>query len=370
LLYGQQFFLKFYRRLEEGVQCEIEVGKFLTETAGYKNTPRFAGSIEWRRPGMQPTSIVLLEEFVANEGSGWSFTLDSLTRFYEQVLVLKDADSLIAKTKQNVLSNESKVVLDDLIGGRFFEAARLLGQRTAEMHLALASRDDDPAFSPEPFSLLYQRSVYQSIRSNARTVFQALRKSRLQDSLKEILNEIFNSEQALLNFFRGITSKNFTTMRTRIHGDYHLGQTLYTGKDFVIIDFEGEPMLSMNARRMKRSPLRDVAGMIRSLQYAAHRVLYFDTIFIDEKAERLKPWADLWYERVSQVFLESYMESIKASKIQLIPEDKNDREFLLKVFILEKCVYEVGYELNTRPDWVSIPCNGLLYNIKHILPPR
>lgn len=366
LLFGQQYFLKFYRRLEEGIQPEIEMNRFLTETVGYKNTPQFAGLIEWRRPGMQPTAIVFLEEYVPNEGTGWSFALDTLTKFYEEVLVLKNLDDLTGKIKEGKTGREFAPLLDDLIGGRFLEAARLLGQRTAEMHIALASNTKDPAFRPEPFSLLYQRSVYQSTRSSLRTVFQALKKYAVDDSMKEMVSELLSKEQELLTYFRRFTEKVYDGMRTRIHGDFHLGQTLYTGKDFMIIDFEGEPLMSMSARRIKRSPLRDVAGMIRSLHYAAHRVLFHDSILIGEKEMRLRPWGDLWYERVSQLYLESYMKVIGQSPLHLVPENEADRRYFLQCAILNKCIYEVGYELNTRPDWVAIPCQGLLYNVKKL----
>lgn len=365
IIYDQHFFLKLYRRLEEGVHPDIEIEKFLCENSEFNHLPEFLGEIEWHQPFSFPTSIALLEGFVVNEGTGWSFALDALSSYYERVLALSDFEKETEKIKES--SSLSSDVMDTLIGGGYLEAARLLGQRTAEMHLALSLRNDDKDFAPEPFSTLYQRSIYQSMRGNVRTIFPLLKHklANAPENLKELSEKLFESEQEILKFFQKILEHKFSGLRMRIHGDYHLGQVLYTGKDFFVIDFEGEPLLSLESRRIKRSPLRDIAGMIRSFYYATHNVLRISTTIRPEMISKLEPWADLWYQRVSAIFLNSYMQKIGQSPIPLVPKDKTECEYLLQAFILEKAIYELGYELNTRPDWASIPIKGIIYTLEH-----
>lgn len=358
ILFGDQFFLKIYRKLEEGINPDVEVQKFISERTSFTNIPQFAGKIEWLRPHQEPTAVAILESVVANEGDGWTFTLDVLTGYYERLLASQEIDI------QQMLPDVVQKHLEELIGGRYMEAAQLLGQRTAEMHLALASHPEDKDFRPEPFSLLYQRSLYQSMRSTTRATLQLLAKqlplfSGLRKALAE---EVLKSEQAIFECYQQIYRMKISGLRMRIHGDYHLGQVLYTGKDFYIIDFEGEPLYPMSQRRFKRSPLRDVAGMLRSFHYAAHKVLLSNTLIRPESVSLLEPWANRWYEHISHLFLQSYMETMKASP--LIGHDANEIATLLRIYFLNKAVYELAYELHTRPDWLEIPCNGILYGLR------
>ena len=235
----------------------------------------------------------------------------------------------------------------------------LLGKRTAQMHLALSGPSEEREFAPEPFSMLYQRSVYQSMRTLLRRVLQAL-KSNVKNLPKPIQEEasfVLESEQEILGHFQKIVSRKFSAMRIRIHGDYHLGQVLYTGKDFFIIDFEGEPARPVTERRWKRSALRDVTGMVRSFHYAVYVALLRETSIRPEDVSVLRPWTDLWYQYVTGIFLRSYLDT--AGNALFIPVEKEELELLLKVFLLEKAVYEVGYELNHRPEWVVIPIKGI-----------
>ena len=175
--------------------------------------------------------------------------------------------------------------------------------------------------------------------------------------MQEEASFTLDSEQKILDQFQEVLSRKFSSMRIRIHGDYHLGQVLYTGKDFFIIDFEGEPARTVSERRWKRSPLRDVAGMIRSFHYAAHVALLKESSIRPEDIPILKPWASLWYRYLSGIFLGSYLES--AGYASFIPPDKEELKVMLKAFLLEKVVYELGYELNNRPDWVIVPLKGI-----------
>lgn len=369
IIYGQQFFLKLYRRLEEGIHAEIETEQFLTEKGNFIHTPLFCGAIEWHRAQGLPISIGLLQSMVKNEGTGWTFALDALTSYYERVLTLKSGEEELASRieEKGTLEAENPSWLEELIGRRYLEAANLLGQRTGEMHLALCSRPDDLNFNPEFLTLLDQRSIYQTMRRNVRTVFQLVRKNtpRLSEHLRGYCEEALKSEQEILNIFQKTLEKKFSIIKMRIHGDYHLGQVLYTGKDFCVIDFEGEPLLPMSARRIKRSPIWDLAGMVRSFHYAAYRALIFNTAISPEVIPKLEPWGDFWYQKMSQVFLKSYQKAIQQSSVALVPANPSDFASLLQAFILEKVVYELSYEINMRPDWIVIACKGITYNLRN-----
>jgi maltose alpha-D-glucosyltransferase/alpha-amylase len=242
------------------------------------------------------------------------------------------------------------------------ESARLLGQRTAELHIALASLPDDPDFVPEPFSKLYQRSLYQSMRNLSGEVFQLLRRSMgdLSETVREEARKILELEDEVLKCFRSILDRKISAMRIRCHGDYHLGQVLYTGKDFVIFDFEGEPAHPLSERRLKRSPLRDIAGMLRSFHYAAYSALFAQQatgLIREEDLAYVEAWAHFWYLWVCVAFLKAYLPA--AARERIVPQQRDELQVLLDAYLLEKAVYELGYELNNRPDWVRIPLRGI-----------
>lgn len=367
-LFGKEFFLKIYRKLEEGMNPEIEMQKFISEKTTFPYVPQFEGSIGWLRSKKELTSIAILQSVVPNESSGWNFTLDSLAGYYERLLALKESDIQALPSSENLPALQPR--LEELIGGRYLEAARLLGQRTAEMHLALASHPEDAAFCPQHFSSLYQRSLYQSMRSSTRVVFQMLEKHLpiLSTQQREIAKEVLKSQPLLFELYRQIYQTRISVVKIRIHGDYHLGQVLYTGKDFYIIDFEGEPLQSMSQRRFKRSALRDVAGMLRSFHYATHQVLLSNTIIRPEMVSLLEPWANLWYEHVGHLFLNSYIQTVKTSPLPLVSQERDENAALLKIFFLNKAVYELGYELQTRLQWMELACKGILYGLKNNIP--
>jgi maltose alpha-D-glucosyltransferase/alpha-amylase len=255
--------------------------------------------------------------------------------------------------------------LADLLFTDHLERARVLGQRTAELHLALAT-GEKPNFQPEAFSTPYQRSLYQSMRSLTTQIFQSLRKQlkQLPESVRADVERVLAHEEALIARFQRITGSKIEAMRTRIHGDYHLGQVLFTGKDFMIIDFEGEPVRPISERRIKRSPLCDVAGMLRSFQYAAYAALFSCTsnmAVTEAEALRLRRWADFWYFWVCAAYLRGYFQ--QAVGAAFLPPNRVDLETLIEVYLLEKVVYEIGYEMNNRPTWLSIPLSGILRQV-------
>ena len=247
--------------------------------------------------------------------------------------------------------------------GSYLSSALLLGQRTGELHKALASDVKDPAFAPEPFTALYRRSLYQSFRTLADQSLSLLAKRLpgLAEDIRPDAAKILQLEGVIFDRLRQIVDKKMTGMRIRCHGDFHLGQVLFTGKDFVIIDFEGEPARPITERRLKRSPLRDVAGMLRSFNYAALSKLRNNSVR-PEDAVQLKPWARFWDFWVSVTFLKGYLEA--TTNASFTPKSAEEFNLMLSVHTLEKAIYELGYELNNRPSWVDVPIAGILQMVK------
>jgi maltose alpha-D-glucosyltransferase/alpha-amylase len=350
-LFGDKYFLKIFRKLEEGINPDVEITRFLTERAKFPNVPAFGGTLEYRS-GKNTVVLALIQSAIANEGDAWNFTLDAVGNYYDRVLCRK-ADLDGAGSAQ---------LIQELIGGIYPEKARLLGQRTGELHRALASENDDPAFAPEPFNAMAQRSVVQSMRASSRRAFELLRKKvdDLPEAFRAEAEEVLTAEKQILERERRLLEQRSAAHKIRIHGDFHLGQALHTGRDFIFLDFEGEPARPLGERKLKRSALRDVAGMMRSFQYAAYSALW-QPAMRPEDVPFLERWADVWYREMSSTFLQSYLAA--TSDAPFIPRNESDLRIALEAYLLDKAVYEIGYELNHRPDWVVIPIRG----IKHIL---
>ncbi|MCA9394598.1 MAG: maltose alpha-D-glucosyltransferase [Candidatus Omnitrophica bacterium] len=366
IIIDNTYFMKIFRKLEEGLNPDTEIVSYLTDEQPFPHVPSFVGAIEYQRPKKERVVICLMQECVINEGDAWSFTFDRLKGYYDQILATRAKADKVSRPPSSLLDIDIAGVpelVKEYIGTFYLEMVRLLGQRTAEMHLRFAADHENPNFSPENFSTLYQRSVYQSMRGLTNKVLQDLKKNvtKLSTEDRREARALLKRDKEIGACLKRITQKKFSALKIRIHGDYHLGQVLYTGKDYVIIDFEGEPARSLTERRLKRSVLRDVAGMIRSFHYAAYGALFLNTSVLPEDIKSLEPWAEQWFHYVAGVYLDSYLNTL--GEAPLVPRDRQDLEVLLNVFLLEKAVYELGYELNNRPDWVSIPLKG----IKHIL---
>ncbi len=362
VVYGERLILKLFRRVSEGVNPDLEIGCFLTDRTSFANIAPVAGALEYRVPKREPFTMGILQGFVANEGDAWRYTLDQVKHYFERALARTAVSGEVPATTHSILEltheEPPQMALDML--GAYFETARLLGHRTAEMHLALASDHEDPAFAPEPLSTLYQRSMFQSMRNLLGRVFRQLRErlGRLPDEASDEARLLLEREDLLLHVFQSIVGRKVNTVRIRCHGDYHLGQVLYTGKDFVIIDFEGEPARPLSERRIKSPALRDVAGMLRSFDYAAHTALFSRAGGMRlEDIPTLEPWARFWQQWVSSAFLRAYLSQVGTSL--LVPDNRGDLDKMLRVLLLEKSVYELGYELNNRPEWVMIPIRGI-----------
>ncbi len=366
VLYGDKLFLKLYRKIEAGINTDFEVTRFLSEHTSFRNVPPVAGALEYRS-GKKTMSIALLQGLVPAAGDAWAFTLDHVGRYFERLLSERE---LLERANKGVPSAgdlraahaEPTPLARDLLG-TYISSAELLAERTAEMHLALASAPEDPVFAPEPFTPHYQRSIYQHMRTQATQAFQLLRKRArdLDAPIRRDAEALLGREAEVLARFRDVLETKIAALRIRTHGDYHLGQVLYTGRDFLVIDFEGEPGRPLSERRIKRSALRDVAGMLRSFQYAPYAVLLGQAsgMVRDEDAPALDRAARFWHRWVSAVFVRRYLQVARAGSV--IPSDDQQLETLLRAYVLEKALYEIVYELNNRPSWVAIPVRGILH---------
>jgi maltose alpha-D-glucosyltransferase/alpha-amylase len=363
VVFKDRFILKLFRCIEEGVNPDLEIGHFLTER-GFQHIPPVAGALEYRRGRSKPITLGILHGFVPNQGDAWEYTQDVLTHYFEHVLARRTELEEISLPEKHLLDGvegDFDPIAAEMISA-FVESARLLGQRTAELHMTLASAPDQPDFAPEAFSKLYQRSLYQSMRNLTGQVFRLLRRGLkdLPAPVREKAQEIVGRENEVIDHFRSILDRKISAMRIRCHGDYHLGQVLYTGKDFVIIDFEGEPAHPVSERRLKRSPLRDVAGMLRSFHYAAYAAIFTQKasgIVREEDLSYLEERAQFWYFWVCVAFLKAYLLAITETSI--VPHRRDDLQVLLDAYLMEKAIYELGYELNNRPDWLKIPLQGI-----------
>jgi len=372
ILYGNRLFLKLFRRLEEGMNSDLEVLWFLTEKGYYTHIPPFAGVIEYRKPRVESIIMAILQGFIPNQGDAWTYTLDVLERYFSDILLktIENREAPKALAATGAFSSFPEVAYQEIppffqeLSSDYLAMISLLGKRTGDLHIALSSDWENPHFAPEPYSLLHQRAIYQSLQSGAIRTFQLLEKSlgKLPEIERQRAQEVLALRKAVLKQFEAILHKKLSAMKTRIHGDYHLGQVLYTGKDFVIIDFEGEPARSLSERRLKRSPLQDVAGMLRSIHYAAYSALSKKALISAEDRAQLEPWADLWYRYTGGAFLKSYLDTVKNAPF--IPKEKEELKIMLKAFLLDKAIYEIRYELDNRPDWVTIPLKGVKYLVE------
>jgi len=351
VIYGDRLIFKLFRKLEPGGNLDAEIGRYLTEHH-FEHSPKLAAQFDYHSSKSAVQTLGIMQEYIPNEGDAWSYTLDELDRFYDRVVTR-------AHRGEQPLGEISREI-DDLIGS-YPDAARLLGQRTADLHHALAQTPDDSSFASESFSKLYQRSLYQSMRNLSGRVLADLRNrlDDLPDALRPVAHRVLDSRDALYRPALELLPERIDSIRIRTHGDFHLGQVLYTGKDFIITDFEGEPARPLSERRIRRSPLRDVAGMIRSFHYAAHFALS-DHSHQDLASARdtpLEDWGSAWFERVRSAYLDAYLSATHGSKLR--PASPQLCKKLLRSYELEKMVYELGYELNNRPDWIGLPLNSL-----------
>ncbi|HXI27986.1 MAG TPA: putative maltokinase, partial [Vicinamibacterales bacterium] len=373
-----RFVLKLFRRIEPATNPEFEIGRFLT-AHGYSRIPPLAGALEYLRPGIEAATLSVVQGLVKHQGSGWEFSIDELRRYYERVSARvkrsdwRDGrtgpDAPDAQEGQDVALPAQPASTAARVPPPFFAAlenwylgtAATLGRRTGELHLVLgsATTDPDPAFAREPLDGAALDALADDMRTHAGASLDLLaqRLATLADAARPLAEQILDSRAALVHRFDALRAVRDAGARIRVHGDYHLGQVLRTEEDFVILDFEGEPARSIAERRARQSPLKDVAGMLRSFGYAAYAALLAFAVHAPEEYAALEPWADTWEYWVGDAFVSGYTAAVGDSPI--LPRAADDRQTLLAAFTLDKALYELAYELNNRPDWVRIPLAGI-----------
>ena len=361
ILYDAKYILKLFRRLQPGENPDTEIGRFLTETAHFARIPAFLGDITLRSKDTRPTTLAMLQAFVENEGDGWQWTLDELSHYYDTVATLPAPHDLGTPASFLIDGNTPELAREH--AGLYLDAAVLLGRRTAEMHLALATPTHNPAFVAEDCTTADLVAAADRIDAQLSLTLAALKRgmSQLTEITADMAALILTRRIELFARARAIASAtpSQSGQRIRIHGDYHLGQVLRARGDYVILDFEGEPARSLSERCAKQSPLKDVAGMLRSFSYAAYAALNTFAQRRPDDAKNLDPWLTLWQNSVSTEFLRAYQLAINAADPSLIPQP-HQAQLCLATYLLEKSLYELLYELDNRPLWVRIPLSGIL----------
>lgn len=365
IIYNDAFFLKIYRKLECGINTDLELVRFLSEKTNFKNAPQYGGSITFIQDGAEPVVVGLMQNKINNIGDAWNTMLVKVASYYERVM----AQNILRKPK--LIRKDRLYFMDvpadmrNLIGRNTYQRVVQLAQRTAEMHLALSQETQDLAFTPQPLDIVQQQRI-------SKDHFELMNNklSDLAQRIPEFSQQIAAEAQAVLSYkdiivhsLQTLANTAIEATQIRVHGDYHLGQVLDDGEDFYIIDFEGEPMRSIEERRAKATPFKDVAGMIRSFHYAAYGQLYLNADQYEaQQIHILEQWASYWFHYVSQFYLTAYLDKVKDQSF--IPKSKEKLTLLLRTFVLEKAIYEVGYEMNARPDWLRIPLRGVLHEIE------
>jgi len=333
--------LKLFRRIEPTVNPEFEIGRFLTER-GFMRIPPLHGALEYDRPGLEPGTLAVVQAAVTHQGSGWQFTIDELRRFFERAAARPSMPP----------------AAPDALDHWYMMSATTLGRRTAELHQTLAS-SNAPAFAPESCTRTTLNALADRMSRHAELSLSFLehRRSSLNEAARPQADAILSARERVRSRFDSIRSLDRAGMLIRVHGDYHLGQVLRTEADFVVLDFEGEPARSMAERRAKQSPMKDVAGMVRSYSYAASAALFAFTTHAPDLDAALQVWADAWQRWAADAFLRGYLSTARDSRF--VPRGDAWRT-LLCAFTLDKALYELEYELNNRPDWLRIPLRGIL----------
>ena len=360
--YGDRGLLKVYRRIENGINPDLEIGRILT-TMNFPHSPPLAGSLEYVRANDETVTVAILQGFVHNHGDAWKYTLEAFDQFLVRCSAQPTGQEHAltpAGTLTEMAQKDIPALALELIGPYLDSAARI-GQRTGELHVALADVHNNPDFTPEPFSLEYRQCRYASMCRLASQTCSLLKErlNGLPSETEQEARRVVNDEPRILDRYRAFLELEARALRIRCHGDYHLGQVLWTGQDFVITDFEGEPARPLSERRMKHTPIVDVAGMLRSFYYVPYAALSRrqSHVLEDGAGGRLDPWIRFWYGWVSLAFLKSYVGIVERASFW--PESQVELLVLLDAHLLEKVVYEVSYELNHRPEWVRIPVRGL-----------
>ncbi|HEY7375667.1 MAG TPA: alpha-amylase, partial [Polyangia bacterium] len=323
--------------------------------------PAIVGAIEYSRLRAEPSTLAVLQGYVANEGTAWAHAREELRRYFERVLTRhrEDAAPTGAPRRLDELAAAEPPAAAREVIGTYLDLAGLLGRRTAEMHLAFAGNIDDASFTPAPYSTLDRRSKYQSVRNLVGKTIRLARDcvGRLPATMRDDARRLVGGQEQVLKSFEPYLGQRLTGLRIRTHGDFHLEQVLYTGKDFVVIDLDGPPYEPLAERRRKHNCLRDVGGMIRSFHYAAFTALLESAVVRAEDRPIAAPWADAWYRWVSAAFLRSYLAATTGAPFLPAPDDL---EVILGAHVLQKAFHELRSELDRCTETTGIPLSSIL----------
>jgi len=357
IAYGRQALLKIFRHTAEGGNPDLEVVRHLTETVGFKHTPGFYGALQYLRPGHEPVVVAMLRGYVQSESTAWDICATSLGLYFNRVLAEEQAFppsrrsatalalALVAEDGQDLAADLPAATDLLLLDEPTTAAMTRIGRRAAQMHLALARDTDDPAFAPEPFDKTYRRAVFQDIHGKTRRILDKLEHALGSLSPEEALlaEQALSQREVLSDVLRRFRDTSVQGIKTRVHGEFDLRHLLFTGRDFMIVDFEGRTTRSLSARRLKRSPLRDVCDLLSSLAHVAKAALRTHCLMRPEDKVRLRPWAEHWHARMGARFLHSYLE--EAAGAAFLPKKDSGLNLVLGTFMLDQAFYELGLAL-------------------------
>ena len=372
VVFEDKLILKFFRRLEPGLNPELDVGRFLNDRS-FPHCPTVAGGLEYISAAGTVYTLGVVHAFFPSASTAWDFALDALGRYYDRVItwVAQGQSAAVPLTEPvQLLQPDFPAEVAETIG-TFLESARLLGVRTAELHRVLASDPADKNFAPEPSTPHHRRGVFQSMRNHAAQALRLLRRqwSALPPETQHLAQRVVDLEPAIIQNFRALCDQRLPASCFRLHGDCRLGQVLWTGKDFVFIDFEGDSSVAISQRRLKHSPLRDVATMLRSFHYAAAVGLEQHVergSILPENMLRFQSWLRYWNLWVSVGYLKAYFQAVAGAGI--LPENEEGLRVMLRAFLLDRALCELAGALREGGEKPEIPLSGILFLLHEQVP--
>ncbi len=366
VVYDDKYFLKIYRKLFRNNNPDLELTRFLSEKSSFPHSPGYAGSIEWVRADYYTVSLGLMQEKVENQGEAWNDTLTEIEGFFHRIESSGMAADDLPKVGlyKKIMLSEVPPVYFDLVGEKLFDKVRKLAERTAEMHVALFSDKTDRHFIPESFTSDYTVWLLNRVMYMFDQRFHLLEQNigKLSGKALEYAEYFIEHKDIIKDKLLNFDEQNLNSARIRIHGDYHLGQVLITGDDFCILDFEGEPESTIRDRKVKQPPIKDMAGLFRSYHYAVFATV-FQRMKDRDKTEFFTEAGGRLYRVLVGVSLHYYMKTAMDGGLNIGYTKEID--FLLRYHLFEKAIYELGYELHARPDWVIIPLKGIMQILKN-----
>ena len=360
IVYNEKYVLKFFRRIYSDRNPDYEMSRFLSDKKDFKNTPAYLGSVQIKDSDINIT-IGLMQEMVENQGDAWEYMLVEFHKVFSNLEYKNINISNLPRTEDfgHLKISDVPAQIIDWVGLNVFTKIQTLAKRTAEMHIALGSEFEDTAFTPSHFNGDYEvwlknRLLYQ-FQNRLNTIENSL--DKLDGLALELANEFLEKKNLIRKRFVDFDWTKLKGERIRVHGDYHLGQVLVKDDDFYILDFEGEPESTIRDRKVKQPPLKDIAGLFRSFHYAIYATIFNNSELYKQDQEHLFEAGEILYQYLKCVFLETYVTKVQEANLNI--GYSKERIFLLKYSMLEKAVYELGYELNSRPQWAVIPLKGI-----------